>query len=426
MNIQMIGCSHQHASIEVREQLAFGNEQAEGFLLHLRDRFPASEFLLLSTCNRIELYCGSQDRAKLPEASGLIAELANFHQLPIDRVSRYMEVQVDREAISHLFSVAGSLDSLVFGETQIISQVRKAYDSAKQLDLAGPVIHSAFQQAAYVAKRIANETEIQSRRLSVPSVAVSEIAAEFFERLDDKKVVVIGGGEMSIEALTYLIEHKAQDISILNRTAERAQEIARQFQVQARPWEELDRHVQEADLVISTTSAKEPIYTADHFQKVIQQRERGLMLLLDLALPRDIDPLVGKLPGIYLYSLDDLTKVVDRNAAFRRSQFPKAKRIVEEELNRFFAMADHRQKVPAIRQLREQADLIKQAELERLRNKMGAMGVAPEVANEVEQSFDRLVNKMLHPVLKGLRDESKEANQSSLLDTLRRLFQLKD
>jgi glutamyl-tRNA reductase len=351
--------------------------------------------------------------------------LSDFHGVGVRTIQTYFQGREDESAIEHLFSVASSIDSLVVGESQISSQVSNAYETSRSMGFAGSVMHTLFQHANLVSKRVSNETEIHRRRISVPSVAVSEVASEFFERFDDKRVVVIGSGEMGVDTLEYLMDAGAKSIDIVNRSLERAEAVAQRFGVRAGVWEQLDALMVQADMVVSTTGATEPIMTESRFRGIHAKRTRGNLLILDLAVPRDFEAAIGRMPSVYLYSVDDLQSVCQRNEAFRRQQFPKARRIIEEEVQRLVSDWNLRASGDTIRALRAQAELIRDSELQRLFGKQAMQGLDPLVQQEVQQTLDRVINKLLHSPLQSLREAPHEAQRDSLVDALRRLFQLK-
>ena len=423
---RMVGCSHHRTPIEIREKLAFSPEQVRQALEVFATRFPESESVLLSTCNRVELYTATQSLERLPSTKDLGTFLADFHQLKLDDFHDMLAAAEDEQAIKHLFMVASSLDSMIVGEAQILSQVKTAYELACEEESAGGLMHSAFQRATAVARRITNETEIHRRRISVPSVAVSEVATQFFERFDDKRILLIGAGEMGTETLKYLTDAGAKQIRIVNRNAERAVELAKMFDAVTLPWDALETGVSEADLVVSTTSSTEPIFSLERFKKVLQRRKRRAILILDLAVPRDFEAAIADLPDVYMFSVDDLQKVCDRNIELRKNEWPKAERIVQEETQKFMAEMIHRGSGPTIKLLRDQANKIKQEELQRLLGRLQAHGVNDEVTNELSISFERLVNKLLHPPLQSLRENADSSHHASMLDALRKLFQLRE
>jgi glutamyl-tRNA reductase len=238
-------------------------------------------------------------------------------------------------------------------------------------------------------------------------------------------VVVIGSGEMGVDTLEYLMDAGVKSIDIVNRSWERAESVAQRFGVRAALWDQLDALLVQADLVVSTTGATEPIMTEARFRGIHGKRTRGNLLILDLAVPRDFEAAIGRIPSVYLYSVDDLQSVCQRNEAFRRQQFPKAKRIIEEEVQRLVADWNLRASGDTIRALRAQAELIRDAELQRLFGKQTMQGVEPVVQQEIQQSMDRVINKLLHSPLQSLREAPHEEQRDSLVDALRRLFQLK-
>ncbi len=424
MKLQMVGCSHHRSSVELRERLAFTPEQARDALSCFRRNFPKSEAVLLSTCNRVELYTASETEDGCPTHQQVVEFLAKYHGLDPAEIFDDLFERTGEDAVRHLFTVAASLDSMVVGEAQILSQVKQAYDLAADGNAAGALTHIAFQTASRVARRVARETAINQKRVSVASVAVADFALGVFDHFDDKKVLVIGAGEMGEETLIYLQAEGARDITVVNRNLVRAERLARRFGGKARPWEALLEHLRDADLVVSTTGAREPVVTLEQFRSIEKDRDQRNLLVLDLAVPRDFDPAIGECIGVYLVAVDDLQRVCEANRKSREKEWPKAQRIIEEETTRFMAEWRHRATGPTIRRLRERSEEIKQEELARLLNKLS--GLDERSTREITLSFDRLVNKLLHPPLKSLRDEAEHGAPHGLLEALRRLFHLKD
>jgi glutamyl-tRNA reductase len=309
---------------------------------------------------------------------------------------------------------------MVLGETQILAQVKKAYQLAAELNPGGSITHHVFQTAIRVARRISNDTNLNSARLSVPSVAVGVFAKQIFERLDNKQILIIGAGEMAEETLRYVVSEGGREITVVNRTQSRASALAKQFSGRTASWEQLDQLLISADFIISTTGATETVVTRQIFDRVEKARQQKPLLILDLAVPRDIDPEIGNRLNVYLYSLDDLQLECERNRRARQSHFQKAEMILDEETDRFFSELNQRASNGTITQLKQQADEVKLAELKRLFNKVN---LDEQQQAEVEQAFNRLVNKILHPPLKSIRDEE---SHHGLVDALKRLFQLRD
>ena len=424
MNLQIVGCSHRSSSLEIRERIAFSKRQVESALTEFRRRYPETEAVLLSTCNRTELFVAADQADRVPSQQDIAEFLADFHGLKAQDLFDDLFRCNGDDAIRHLFMVAASLDSMVVGEAQILSQVKEAYRLATDGKCAGHWSHAAYQEALRVAKRVNHETLIQKRRVSIPSVAVRDFASQIFERLDDKAILLIGAGEMGEETLQYLVDLGASDIAIINRNQEKAEQLAIKYRGTACPWSALEELLIKADLVISTTGAEKAIVTLDQFRTVEKQRYQRLLFLLDLAVPRDFDPRIGDCLGVYLYSIDDLQATCERNRKARESEIPKALQIVDEETQRFMQRAANRAAGPTIRQLKANAESISQAELARLLDKIPE--IDERTKKEIEHSFQRLVNKFLHPPLESLREEQPGEPQQHLLETIKRLFQIRD
>jgi len=424
MKLQMIGCSHHNASTEVRGRIAFSPAQAAEALRTLRTRWPAAEAVLISTCNRIELYTASEEEDGTPSHQEVVQFFADFHGLePIEVFDDLFE-RSGEDAVRHLFTVAASLDSMVLGEAQILSQVKQAYDLATKQQSVGPLTNQAFQAALKVAKRVATETSINEKRVSIPSVAVQDFAKNIFERFDDKRILLIGAGEMGEETLTYLKGEGAQDFVVVNRSFDRAKDLAARFGGRAAEWEFLPMLLVDADLVVTTTGATEPIVTLADYRKIEAERFQRDLFILDLAIPRDFDPAIGDCLGVYLYSIDDLEEACRRNRAERDRELPKALTIVETETSRFMADLHHRATAPIIKRLKQGWQQPKEDELRRLFSKLPDLD--DRARESISESFERLINKLLHPPLESLRDEARHGVPHGLLDALKRLFHLKE
>jgi glutamyl-tRNA reductase len=422
MIFQVVGCSHHGTPLAVRERLAFSGPQTRQAIAQFRQTFPRLEVVLLSTCNRVELYLAGDEALPLPEQ---IADfLGGFHGIPPAEILDHLYSHGGEDAVGHLFTVASSLDSMVIGEPQILVQVKEACQLATEAQGAGPALQGLFQAAAKVARRVAGETAIHQRRVSIPSVAVADFAQQIFERFDDKKTLVIGAGEMAEETLRYLRDQGARDLTVVNRHHDRARELAQRWQGKALPWDCLSTSLGEADLVISTTGAEEPIVTLAQFAAVESARGERPLFVLDLAVPRDFDPAIGGRPGVYLYSVDDLHQACQQNRQARDKEIPAVQRIVQQETEAFLAELHRRQSAPLIQQLRQGWEKPKEEELQRLFHKLPELD--ERARDEVRQAFDRLVNKLLHPPMESLRRASRHGVPRGLLDALARLFQLKD
>jgi glutamyl-tRNA reductase len=425
MNLRMVGCTHRATNLDLRQQLAFGNEQTSDALARWRKRFPTAELALLSTCNRVELYAAGDGAESTPESEELLDALLGYHGVPTSRLEGQAVVLTQREVVAHLFRVAASLDSMVVGEPQILAQVKQAYQRAADLGSAGSSLHDLFQSALRAARRVYNETDLHKHRVSIPSIAIADFATRLFERFDDKRVLVIGAGEMAEETLRYLKDAGATQIHVINRNPDRALELSREWEGVAVPWERLAEELAAADLVIGATSATEPLVTAEQFARTVAPpRKQRPLFMLDLAVPRNFDPAIGDELGVYLYSLDDLAAACEQNREARATELPAAEALIRQETDAFMAAAHRRVAGPVITGLRRNMEEPKQAELERLFNKLPELDERSRA--EITQFADRLVNKLLHPPLESLRDASQEGPPHGLLDALRRLFRLED
>ena len=422
MNLQVVGCSHHLTNIEIRERLAFPESKVPVFLNSFYDHFPDAEAVLLSTCNRTELYAASKNQAALPSSTQMVQLLADQSGVGSSEFKDQLFTHSNHDAIKHLFTVTSSLDSMVVGETQILSQVKRAYQIATESRGSVSMIHQIFQNAIRVARRISNETSLHASRVSVPSVAICDLAKQIFETLKGKRVLIIGAGEMAEETLNYIRDEGCRDIVIANRTESTAEGLATKFGGVVSSWDKLSDELVRADLVVSTTGAQQPIVTAEMFREIEKQRRQASLFVLDLAVPRDFDSQIADHDNVYLYTLDDLQRECDRNQRKRESHFPKAQKIIEQETGLFFDDARRREGGSTIAQLKQQAHGIKEVELQRLKNRLD--GVSPEQMEQIEVAFHRLTNKILHPPLKSLQKDAAGDKPGGLMDALKKLFQL--
>jgi glutamyl-tRNA reductase len=420
--VTMVGCTHRTMPLELRERLAFSAEQAAAALAAFRERFPGREAVLLSTCNRVELYAAGEHEAVPPMPADLVSFLAEARGLEPARLEPVVSRQRDEAVVRHLFGVAAGLDSMVLGEPQILGQVKQAWTLAQEAGTTGPLTAGMFQAALRAAKRVATETALGRERTSIPSVAVADFAAAVFERFDDKRVLLLGAGKMAAETLRYLREAGARDVTVVNRTASRAVELAARLGARPGAFAELPAELAAADLVVSTTGADEPVVSLAAFRRVEDQRDGRPLVVLDLAVPRDFDPRIGDRPGVWLYSVDDLAAACDANRKSRQREMPAALGIVEEEAIRFLADMHHRTTAPVIERLKAGWSETGEAELARLFRRLPDLAEGERA--EIRQAFERYAAKLLHPPLASLRSESRSGPPHGLIDALKRLFQL--
>ncbi len=390
--LQVVGCSHHNTAIEVREKLAFSPAQTREALDRWRRVFPRTEAVLLSTCNRVEIYsAGEADVEPSLEQAALF--LAEFHGLDAASIIQFLYLHNDEAAVRHLFTVASSLDSMVLGEPQILKQVKEAYQTAMLQENTGPLLHSVFQAALHVARRVAGETAVHQRRVSIPSVAVADFGRQIFERFDDKHVVVIGAGEMAAETLRYLREEGAIRLPSSTAATSGRANWPRSGTDARLPGISFIEALATADLIISTTRASEPIVRMAEFGRIERARFGRPLFILDLGVPRDFEPGIGNRPDVYLYSIDDLQEACRRNKSRRNKELPHAMRIIDQETASFMAQWRHRAVGPVIAQLRRGWQKPMEDELQRLLNKLPDLD--DHARDEIRQSFNRLGQQTL-------------------------------
>lgn len=424
MNLQVVYCNHHTASLGIRERLAFSREQIPGAYAALRSAFPRAEWVVLSTCNRTEVYTAQEDSAHVPSQHDVAQFFAEFHHVPLVEFFDDLVERKGPDVVQHLFQVASSLDSMVLGEPQIVAQVKEAYALAQDHSAAGPLTNALFQRALNVAKRVRTETSLAEGRVSIASVAVGEFGKSIFDRFDDKIVLVIGAGEMAVETLRYLKEEGARQILITNRTPERAAEVAAEFGGEARPFEQLDEWLSQADVIVSTTGAAPPLVSRERFARVRKKSGGKPVFILDLGVPRDFEPAVNDLDdNVFLYCIDDLEAVCEKNRRKRSGDVERAIAIVDQETEKFKSELYHRATGPIIKRLREHHHGIVGEELSRLFARLPHL---EKDRPEIERAFEQLVNKLLHPPLEALRDEARDGTPHGLMNALKRLFGLHD
>ena len=419
----LAGFNHTTAPLALRERLAFPGEERQRALGAFRERFKEAEAVLISTCNRVELYTARPVHGN-PRAEELAEFLASFHALPTGEVAPHLYHRTDRDAVGHLFAVASSLDSMVLGETQILGQVREAYDVAREAGSAGAVLHPLFQRAISVGKQVRTQTTLGEGRLSVASVAV-DYARQIFDHFDDKTVLCIGAGKMATLVLQSFGALKPGKMLVCNRSIGKAQALADRFGGQVAPFERLSDHLVAADIVITSTGAAEPIITRKQFEHLRRQRRYRPIFLIDIALPRDVEPSVGEIESVYLYNIDDLQKVVAETQSSRQGAIAAARAIVEQQVTEFLNWSRQREVGPTIDRLYQRYHEVAQAEVSRTINKLPNLSTAER--DVVENLARRIVNKLLHDPIQTLKEsDGLHGSTPQYLHALERLFKLAD
>jgi glutamyl-tRNA reductase len=424
MLLLVVGCSWKSTPVAVRERLAMEGDKLAFALDELGQRYD-SEAVILSTCNRVELYIGRADADTGPDVELLAKFLGEVHGLPAAEIRGHLYQHASAPAVRHLFRVAASLDSMLVGEAQIGGQVKRAYEFASQRGAVGPVLHAVFQHAQRAAKRVRTETGIARGNVSVSSAAVAYVR-EVFDHFNDKTVLVIGAGKMGELTLKHLRQLRPQRILVVNRSPEKAETVARGCGGLPVPWEQLDVVLAQADIVLSTTGAAEPIVLRRRWDAVLAARSSGRrVVILDIAVPRDFDPRIHDGDRTFLFNIDDLERVREQTLRDRLKHLPPAEAIIEQEHKRFFSEWQRKKNGPIIAQLT--------GDLERKRREIVAQllarlngAVTAEDRARIEGAFRLLQNKFLHGPISALAQEANGEHRHTLLEALRKLFGLEE
>ena len=418
MTFHLIGLNHKTAPVEVRERLALPESRLPDVCKSLCQHPGIEEGMILSTCNRVELLARSVNGSA--DLRGFVC--AQFHLDPAE-YERYFYEYREQDAIRHLFRVTSSLDSMVVGEPQILGQVKEAYAVARAVGAVNSQLDSLLTRAFAVAKRVRSETAVGSSAVSVASVAV-ELAKKIFGSLQGKHVYLVGAGKMSELAARHLIAHGAASIFVANRTYDRALQLAQKFNGQAIIFEQLYDTCDKADIVITSTGAPHAIFRREHGELFLSRRRNRPMFFIDIAVPRDVDPGLNKLDGIFVYDIDDLQQAVSAHVADRKKEAERAEAIVASEVERFQARLQTLDVVPTIVSLQDHLETIRQAEIDRVRGRLGPLSPDQEMA--VEALTKGIINKIMHTPISTLKTAARESEATTVVDLVRRLFNLQD
>ncbi len=412
MSLFALGLNHQTAPLAVRERVVFHVERLREALGELK-RGLAREAAILSTCNRTELYVA------LDEPAPAAQWLARYHRFEPEGLSPYLYTLPREQAVRHVFRVASGLDSMVLGEPQILGQLKEAARTAESAGTLGTLLHKLFQRSFAVAKEVRSTTQLGAASVSMAAAAV-RLAARIFPRLADQRVLFIGAGEMIELCATHFAAQSPARLAVANRTLERAEKLARRFNAQPLELRSLADHLHEFDIVVSCTASSLPILGKGLVERALRARRRRPIFMVDLAVPRDIEPEAGELDDVFLYTLDDLGQAVSANLDARRSAVAQAEAIIDPQVGQFMHWMRSRENVPLIRALRSRADEARREELERAL-KLLARGEEPrQVLDALSQG---LVNKLLHAPTRVLNDTAGEERQA-LTELLARLYRL--
>jgi len=415
----LLGINHDTAPVDLRERLSFSEGDLSETLVALSTRPGCGEAVVLSTCNRVELYvrCDDLDEAR----TELTRFLSDFHGVDPAALAPHLYGLASSEAAQHLFRVAAGLDSLVVGEPQILGQVKEAYTTASEIGCTGSLLNKLFHCSFAAGKRVRSETELGEGAVSISYAAVA-LARKIFGSLADHNVLLVGAGEMSELTAVHLKAQQVSRIVVINRTASQAENLAEKIGGEAIPWTEMQQVLTTTDVVVTATGSPTPIITSNQVEAVMRTRRNRPLFIMDIAVPRDVEASAGTIEQVFLYNIDDLQAIVSENLARRSAQITKAEVIVAEEVNGFMTWLRSRRAVPTLVALRQRFEVIRQAELKRLESKLASL--APADRARVEDVTRLIVEKLLSTPTERLKELSNAETVRMYGDALNQLFDL--
>ncbi|MDO9556394.1 MAG: glutamyl-tRNA reductase [Coriobacteriia bacterium] len=421
MHLTLVGLSHKTAPIEIREKLTFpAHRQADALSLLCSSEWVA-EAVILSTCNRTEIYA-----VTIGEDTGVDAVIdfmAEYHDLDRHELVRYLYITRGEAVVKHLFRVVSSLDSMVIGEAQILGQTKEAYEHSLESGTSGRAFNRLFRQSFEVGKRVRTETDIGENAVSISYAAV-ELARKVFDSLEGRTILVLGAGKMSELTAKHLMCNGVKAVLVANRTYERAVELAERFEGEAIRYDDLFARMAEVDIVISSTAAQHYVITRDAVAATLKSRGGRSLFLIDIAVPRDIEPTVNELGNVFLYDIDDLNGVVESNLDERMREARRAEVIIDEEIASFLDWLESLEVVPTIAAIRGKAEVIRSAELEKALKRLG--GLSDKERQTVEALSCAIVSKMLHGPTARLKQAAGTKDGFTVVETARHLYGLEE
>jgi glutamyl-tRNA reductase len=421
IEIVLLGLNHKTAPVELRECLAFSGEQITAALDEFSNNPHLSEMVLVSTCNRVEILMTTSDRRlAIQTAKQYISEIK---QIPVSEFEDALYIHTGEDAVRHVFRVASSLDSMVVGEPQILGQMKDAYLTATQKKTSGVILNRLLHKTFFVAKRVRSETGIGDHAVSI-SYAAIELGRKIFGSLEEKKVLLIGAGEMAELAVEHLIRNRSGEVFVANRTFERGLELAKRFKGKAIRLEEVSESLKEVDIVISSTGAPGFILNRDQVKSVMRVRKNRPVFFIDIAVPRDIDPDINRLSNAYVYDIDDLKNVIDENIEDRNREAVKGERIVDEAVIQFRKWHESLGVVPTIVSLRAKLERIVELETQKTLQSLKHLSDDDQLA--LQRMTQAMVNKILHDPTVYLKRNGCYGDKSIHIDVTRKLFNLDD
>ena len=422
MTISLTGLSHHTSPLELRERLSFPDDKRGEALRLLKQRLDDGGAVILSTCNRVEVY--THDNAAPENLRGLVREfLAEWHGLELETFTGHLYEHCNRDAVAHLFRVTSSLDSMVVGEDQILGQVHDAYLEAQREGATDKILHALFQRAFKVAKEVRTKTNINVGKVSVSSVAV-DLAASIFGNLSEKTVLVIGSGEMGELTLKCLVEKGVGKVLVANRTLLKAEEVAAAYGGEPLALSSLEHYLDDADIIITSTASETPILGVDDFTRALRKRNQAPMFVIDIAVPRDVDPRVTQLDNVYCYDMDDLETVAAQNLESRRAELVKCLELVERQVDRFIDWRQGLYAESTIVSMTQELNAIRERELEKTLNALPDL--TDRQREEVAYLSKRIVNNILQRPMHQIKQEVVREDPNRVLHLVKRLFGLEE
>jgi glutamyl-tRNA reductase len=418
MEIVLVGLNHRSAPVEVRERVSFTTDQARQAAEELRARGILHETLVLSTCNRSEVY-GVPPETTRESAAALSNYLSSFHSVHLDLLSPSLYHHYDRHAVRHLFRVASGLDSMMLGEAEILGQVREAYRIAYEHGATGPVLNRLFQGALEVGKRVRSETELGARPMSVASAGV-KLAERIFGKLQERTALVLGAGLISEQVVSQLRDRNISRLFVMNRSLDRADHLAREFSGKVIAWDDWESALTLPDVIVSSVSAEEPVLRRAVLEKAMAARGNRPLFVMDLGMPRNVDPAAADLYNFYLYNIDDLTQIVQQNRSARESEIPRAEVIVDEHIGKFLTWQASVDLIGILEVLRHK---LKAERAEFIRERAERIpGLTSEQREQVETIIDQLLEKLLLDPARRLQGEKDLRRKIQQVEAIRELF----
>lgn len=417
MKTVVIGLNHKTADVDLREKLAFNGPKLEEGIRQIRALPEIRETIIVSTCNRVEIYLTVKDVAKACEA--VKDFFVRFFEIRKESLDNALYVYDDMQAVRHIFRVSSSLDSMVVGEPQILGQLKDAFEFALERKTTGVLLNRLLKKAISVAKRVRTETKIAENAVSISFAAV-ELARKIFDDLPEKSFMLLGAGEMAELAAKHMMNNGVKNIVIANRTYETGCNLAKEFNGRAIKFDEYLDELAHMDILLCSTGAQKYVLMKDQMQKVMKERKNRPVFLIDISVPRNIDPEINDLDNVYLYDVDDLKGVVDTNILERQKEAKKAEEIIEDEIETFKKWLSSLDSVPVVIALREKAEAIKKEEMEKLLNRLPEIGEKEKKA--IEGLASSIINKLIHAPTVALREDSED--RDIMIATIKRLYGL--